>query len=209
MNIVKICNGKLATNTYIVYTDDLEAIVIDPADDVLKISNKIDELNLNLKYIINTHGHGDHIAGNKHLYDKYSCEIIIHEKDASMLQDTTSNFSLYLGIVGDQPKADITVKENDIIELGDLKFIVIETPGHTKGSICLYEKEEKVLFSGDTLFNRSIGRSDLPGGSMRQLLKSLEKLLSLPGDVIVYPGHSEDTKISFERKHNPFARNMG
>ncbi|MFP4456238.1 MAG: MBL fold metallo-hydrolase [Clostridia bacterium] len=209
MKIKKIKNGKLSTNSYLVYNEDLEALIIDPADDTEKIINTIDELNLKLKYIVNTHGHSDHVAGNKDLADKYNCEIIISKKDAAMLERPSDNLSLYLGIKGEQPSPDRLVEENDVIKLGDIKLVVIETPGHTKGSVSLFEQTRDVLFSGDTLFHRSVGRTDLPGGSIPDLLNSLKKLFNLPGRVTVYPGHSETTKIEFERENNPFAKKLG
>jgi len=209
MEIIKIKNGKLATNSYLVVNKDSDGLIIDPAEGVNEINEIIKEKSINLKYIVNTHGHSDHVSGNKKLYNKYNCELIISKKDADLLDNPKDNLSKYLGIEGKQPEPDVLVEENDIIKLGELNFIVIETPGHTKGSISLYEEKEKVLFSGDTLFHRSVGRTDLPGGSIPDLLSSLKKLFSLPGEVIVYPGHSLETKISFERENNPFAKKLG
>ncbi len=209
MEIIKIKNGKLATNTYLVFNKDLEGLIIDPAEGFKEINEIIRSKNIKLKYIINTHGHSDHISGNKKLYSMHDCELIVSKTDAPMLNNSKGNLAKYLGIDEDQPKPDILIEESDIINLGEIKLIVIETPGHTKGSVSLYEEKEKVLFSGDTLFHRSVGRTDLPGGSIPDLLNSLKKLFSLPGEVVVYPGHSLETKISFERENNPFAKKLG
>ena len=171
--------------------------------------SEIKDLGLSLKYIINTHCHPDHISGNKKIFEEFSCELLAHKKEEHMLDDFTSHLAKYLGVEKDQPKIDKYIKDGDIIHVGSIQLRVIETPGHTEGSVSLYEENKKVLFSGDTLFHRSVGRTDLPGGDVYVLLESLAKLLNLPEDVRVLPGHSGETTIAFEKENNPFAKRLG
>jgi glyoxylase-like metal-dependent hydrolase (beta-lactamase superfamily II) len=209
MIIKKIVNGKLSTNTYLIYDDEKNAAIIDPAEDTERMISEIKDLGLNLKYIINTHCHPDHISGNKKIYEEFSCELLAHKKEEHMLDDSTSHLAKYLGIEKDQPKIDKYIKDGDIIQVGSIQLRVIETPGHTEGSVSLHDENKKVLFSGDTLFHRSVGRTDLPGGDVYVLLESLAKLLNLPEDVRVLPGHSGETTIAFEKENNPFAKRLG
>ncbi len=209
MKIKKLTNGKLSTNTYIIFGKDKNAAIIDPAEDTNRIIQEVEDLDLNILYIINTHCHPDHVSGNKAIYEKYSCSLLAHEKEVSRLEDKTNHLSMYLGIKGNQPTIDHFIKDGDFIEIGEIKLKVIETPGHTEGSISLYEEKSKVLFSGDTLFQRSVGRTDLPGGNVQVLLESLHKLFALPDNVDVYPGHSNNTTIGFEKENNPFAKRLG
>ncbi len=181
--------GELETNCYLVEDEkSREVLIIDPGDEAPKILKVLRERKLKPLYIINTHGHPDHASGNLELKEKIQIPILIHEFDASMLS--------FIG----SPKADRFLKDGDQINLGGLTFKVLHTPGHTPGSISLYSEVEKVLFSGDTLFAGGIGRIDLPYSSPKDMAPSLKKLLSLPPETKVYPGHGGTTTIGEERK---------
>ncbi len=201
--------GSLGTNCYIIGCEEtLEAAVIDPGGDAGRILSELSRHNLKLSKIINTHGHVDHIGGNRKLKEESQAELIIHTADASMLTSSGRNLSLLSGFAITGPAADRTVKEGDQIKVGNTVTLdVLETPGHTPGGISLkLDVGEKVLiFVGDTLFNGSIGRTDFPGGSYRQLIESIQqKLMVLPDDTEVYPGHGPGTTVGFEKAHNPF-----
>ena len=201
--------GQLGTNCYIIGCEEtLEAAVIDPGGDAGRILGELSRHNLKLSKIINTHGHVDHIGGNRKLKEESQAELIIHTADASMLTSSGRNLSLLSGLAITGPAADRTVKEGDQIKVGNTVTLeVIETPGHTPGGISLkLDMGEKVLiFVGDTLFNGSIGRTDFPGGSYRQLIESIQqKLMVFPDDTEVYPGHGPGTTVGFEKAQNPF-----
>jgi hydroxyacylglutathione hydrolase len=189
--------GMLGTNCFVISsTQTKEAIVIDPGfDNVSEAKNILNEIQsgqLRAKIIINTHGHSDHVSGNKMMKEATGASIMIHEYDAPMLKNS---------------RADKTLREGDIIEFGDIKLRVLHTPGHTKGSIALLNTND--LFVGDTLFAGSIGRYDLPGGSLEELVNSIKnKILILPDHVKVYPGHGEATTIGEERRTNPFLQDF-
>jgi glyoxylase-like metal-dependent hydrolase (beta-lactamase superfamily II) len=188
--------GMLGTNCYVVGDKDSgEAAVIDPGLDTESeaqhILDEIERNGLRIKYIINTHGHPDHNGGNQTLRNNSHAPILIHDADASMLNG---------------PPADRRLSEGDTIEIGNLKLRVIHTPGHSPGSIALLA--EDYVFSGDTLFAGSIGRYDLPGASLNELVNSLKKLLTLPDHVKVCPGHGPVTTIGQERRSNPFLQSF-
>ena len=180
------------TNCYIVFDKETyETIVIDPAGDVDKIIEMINILGGNLKYIYLTHCHGDHIGGVRELKEKMGGKILIHRDEVDGLNNKEINLT---DIIDEFPEieleADSRVDDGDLIHLGDLEFKVLHTPGHTKGSSSLYLENEKLLFSGDTLFRGTWGRTDLPTSDFHAILDSiLNKLMVLPDDVIVYPGH--------------------
>lgn len=190
-----------ATNCYIVFDEDSkEAIVIDPAGDVDSIIAMLDILDAHIKYIYITHCHGDHIAGVKSLRERCGGKILIHRYDADGLNNPEISLTEYIGMDKIELEADSRVDDDDLIHIGNLQFKVIHTPGHTAGGSCLYNEKEKLLFSGDTLFRGTWGRTDLPTSSMESLMNSItEKLLKLPDDTIVYPGHGKATMIKEEK----------
>lgn len=188
MKIHTLVVGPIETNCYIVEDEQTkEAIIIDPGEDANKIFNFLETHPLKIRYIVITHGHFDHVGANWEIKEKTKALILIHELDVPMLSITSS------------PKADRYLVDKDQIDVGNLSFTVLHTPGHTPGGICLYNERERVLFSGDTLFAGTYGRTDLPYSSEKDMKKSLEKLLKLPPETKVYPGHGKPTTIGSEQ----------
>ncbi|MDO9534124.1 MAG: MBL fold metallo-hydrolase [Bacillota bacterium] len=195
--------GSFASNCYLVACPETkQAIIIDPGAEGKFIIKRVNELGLNVKYIINTHAHIDHIGANGDVKEAFNVPILVHEAEAPMYRSPQSSLALFMGKNKMAPP-DQTLKEGDLLELGSLTIKVLDTPGHTAGGICL--DINGVLFSGDTLFNSSIGRTDLPGGSYRQILESIrEKILIYPDNTKVFPGHGPPTTVGDERRYNPF-----
>lgn len=189
------------TNCYIVLDEESkETMVIDPAGDVDKIEGMINILDGKLKYIYLTHCHADHILGVTELKTKCGGKILIHRYDSEGLNNPEINLSPYIGMGNIELEADSRIDDNDLIHLGNLEFKVIHTPGHTKGGTSIYCKEEKCLFSGDTMFRGTWGRTDLPTSSREDIMDSIvNKLLKLTDDTIVYPGHGLSTRIEDEK----------
>ncbi|MBP2649369.1 MAG: putative metallo-hydrolase [Firmicutes bacterium] len=205
MKIIDLEVGFIGTNCYIIFDEDSkEAAVIDPGGSVADILAVINSEKLNVKYIINTHGHADHITANSPVKEATGALILIHKDDADMLINPKSNLSAMMGGTGVKGgPADHVLNDGDVIKIGTENFTVLHTPGHTPGGICLLSGD--ILFSGDTLFAMSVGRSDFPGGSHDQLITSIqEKLMPLDDSVKVFPGHGAATTIGDERKLNPF-----
>lgn len=190
-----------ATNCYIVQDEkSKETMVIDPAGDVDKIVEMLDILQSKLKYIFLTHCHGDHIGGVQELKQRYGGQIVIQRDEAESLRDVNKNLSTYTYSEAIVFEADARVDDNDLLHLGDLQFKVIHTPGHTCGGACLYCEEEKLLFSGDTLFRGTWGRTDVPTGNFDDIITSItKKLMVLPDETIVYTGHGKSTMIREEK----------
>ena len=190
------------TNCYIVWDQDSkETIVVDPAGDVDRIIEMINILQGNLKYIFLTHCHGDHIGGVTELKERMGGKVLIHRDDADGLNDRKVNLTEFMeGFPEIELEADSRVDDGDLLHIGELEFKVIHTPGHTIGGASLYQKEQKLLFSGDTLFRGTWGRTDLPTSSLEDIMNSItKKLIVLPDDTIVYPGHGKSTMIKEEK----------
>ena len=192
------------TNTYLVWdTESLEAILIDPAAPGESLKNEIKQMNLKLIHIFNTHGHGDHIGGNEYFHKEFKCPIGIHEFDAEMLLSSAMNLSDMMFASFVSPAAGFFLTDNLTFKLGNNTITVYHTPGHTKGGIVIYSKP--YLFSGDTIFRHSVGRTDLPGGNTKELTESIrKKIFCLPDDTVILPGHGPASTIRVEKDENPY-----
>lgn len=201
---MRIPAGIYAANCYIVYSENTkDGIIVDPGGDADHIIEIIEKHKLNIKHIILTHGHGDHIGGVIDLKDSLNASVMIHEEDAEMLRNGDINLSSTMAMGAIEIEPDKLLQDGGIIKFGDLEAEVIHTPGHTRGGISL--KIEDVLLTGDTLFAGSIGRTDLSGGDYETIIKSIkQKLMILPDNMEVLPGHGGPSTIGRERVSNPF-----
>ena len=199
---------EFGTNTWLLWDDNSkDALLVDPAAASSDLLKHIRDLQLSVKYIVNTHGHGDHIGGNAFFRKELGAQVLIHSADAQLLTDNRRNFSEYMGIPLNCGKADILAEDGQLLTLGKEEVRVIHTPGHTPGGICLLAGN--FLISGDTLFEQSIGRTDFPGGNHAQIIASIKnKLFVLPDETVVYPGHGPRTSIGLEKKHKPVVRSV-
>jgi hydroxyacylglutathione hydrolase len=211
MKIDCLVLGAYETNCYILRESESagDCLIIDTGLEAGELIDFLCEYKLNPVAVVLTHGHIDHISGLVQLRKNFpSVKAYVHKLDAKILMDQQSNLSFLAGLVSatnDAVEADFTLEEGNVIEQAGIKLEVLHTPGHTPGGICLCSKKEQIIFVGDTLFADSIGRTDMPGGSMSQLIKSIkEKLLTLPDETVVYPGHGPQTTIGRERTHNPY-----
>jgi hydroxyacylglutathione hydrolase len=201
--------GNMAVFAYLLGdTSTGEALVIDPAANIDEIIAQADQNKVKIQYIVNTHGHVDHIAGNLDMKNKTGAKIIIHESDAEMLTSTPAMILKMFG-AKQSPTADRTVQDGDILSVGGISLKVLHTPGHSPGSMSLYT--EGYVFTGDTLFVGGVGRTDLPGGSGQVMARSIQqKLCTLPDDTMVMPGHNyggaPTSTIGREKTSNPFLR---
>ena len=206
---VEIVGGMMMQNCYFAIEDNTnDAIIIDPGADADRLIATIEKEKLNLKYIVLTHGHFDHIGACKEIKEKYNTPIVICEGEEILIEHSKNNLSHMIN-ENIELKADITLKDNEIFKFGkDLSFKVIKTPGHTPGGMCLYFEKENILFSVDTLFYGSIGRTDFPYGNSADLIKSINRLKKLPDETVVYCGHGNKTTIETEKNINPYMGNM-
>lgn len=197
--------GMVYTNCYFLKNKETgEALIVDPADYPEKIYQKLVEMDAKPVGILLTHGHYDHILAVNEVKEKYGLKVYACEKEAEVLQEPTMNLSAYNRRTC-SIKPDVLLQDLDVFEAAGFSIQMIHTPGHTPGSCCYYLKEENVLFSGDTLFYGSVGRTDLPGGSTGEIVRSLHKLVDvLPEDTEVFPGHDVSTTIGYEKRYNPF-----
>jgi hydroxyacylglutathione hydrolase len=202
--IKELAVGPIMANCFIVGCERTKsAVVIDPGDEANKILMALAQSKLTVKYILNTHGHFDHVGGNQKMKDATQAEILIHKADEPML-GMLSSFGASFGLnVDNSPPADRTIDEGDKITFGDITLKVIHTPGHSPGGVSFYT--DGIVFVGDTLFAGSIGRTDFPGGDFNTLISSIKnKLFPLGDEVRVYTGHGPDTTIGMEKRYNPF-----
>ena len=200
----RFTQGLLGSNTYIIWDEEsLEAAVIDTGNPVELVKNVTDAENLQLKYIILTHAHYDHI----HFLPEYKetfpmAKVVIHSLDNGMLGNPRLNASVLFGPAHVYDKADIAVEDGDVLNLGESELKIISTPGHTPGGICILT--EKIMFSGDTLFYSGFGRTDLGAGDVTLMAASIDKLYSMEMDIQVYPGHGTKTTIGREKDESPY-----
>ena len=206
MRITNLPSGALQANTYLAVDEKTnEGFIVDPGGYNKVLTKEVRDNDVNIKYIILTHGHSDHICGvNEHKAEFPDAKIVAYKDEEAMLENPNLNQSPGFGVPY-STKADILVSDGDELKVGDVSLKFIHTPGHTEGGMCIYVKEAKALFSGDTLFRQSIGRTDFPGGSYKEIMDSIrKKLFLLPDDTNVFPGHMGMTSIGFEKENNPF-----
>ena len=206
LNIDSVIVSNVGTNCYIVHKKDSKScFVVDPGDDGEQIAAWIKKQGLTIDHILLTHGHFDHIQGVRDLKNCMRAQICALDVEKGLLGDAKMNISAMTGRP-EEIEADLWLHDKQIFESGGISIQVIHTPGHTRGSCCYYLEEEKVLFSGDTLFMESVGRTDFPTGNERELLESLrEKVLVLPSETKVFSGHGPVTDIGYEQANNPYA----
>lgn len=200
MQISVLPLGDLGTNCYVVADEAAKACaVIDPGDEGERVAQALSNLGLTVQCILLTHGHFDHVGGVKALQAATGAPVYMHKNDQSLPRQ----------LAGDQPTDFTDLSVEGPQPVGGITFEVLETPGHSTGSVCFVCREDgadDVLFTGDTLFQGSMGRTDFPGGSMGEMMESLKKLAELPGDYRVYPGHGGETTLDQERRYNPYMR---
>lgn len=203
--VLRYIVGPVCTNCYLLVNHKTgELLVVDPGDQAQLIEKQIEKTGAKPVAILLTHGHFDHAGAAEALADKYQISIYAYEAERETLEDPGLNLC---GMIGEHKvyHADIFVKDEEVLNLAGFSIRVFFTPGHTIGGCCYYIADEKILFSGDTLFQESVGRTDFPRGSASDLIRAIrEKLMPLPDDVTVYTGHDESTLIGYERMHNPY-----
>jgi hydroxyacylglutathione hydrolase len=194
--------GPIETNCYLVTcAQTRQAAIIDPGGDARHILEAVRERQAQVKIVVNTHAHWDHIAANAEIVAATGAPLALHPDDLPLLR-ARGGAALWNVAIPPSPAPAIELKPDDVLEVGQLRFKVMHTPGHSPGHVCLYEEAHQALFDGDVLFRDGIGRSDLPGGDPRALMDSIKGLMSLPDEVEVYPGHGPPTTIGREREHN-------
>lgn len=205
MKIYKLSLGELQANCYIIATENGNAIVVDPGDESDKILRLTADNSLKITKILLTHGHFDHVNGVAELVEKSSADVFVHDEDSSMLTDRILSLAYFLpDLIFNKIDKFIAIKDGDVISQDELNFKVISTPGHTNGCVCFIC--ENIIFSGDTLFAGSIGRTDFPSGNISLMKKSLSKLSNMDGNFKILSGHGEDTDLDTERATNIYLK---
>ena len=204
MIIKRLTVGPIQTNCYLIGDERTgQGAIIDPGGDAADILNAVRELGLDIVYVIDTHAHFDHTLANADVLAETDAELIIHRDEAQLLAQGGGAAIFGMSLTS-SPPADLYLDEGDTITVGDIRLQVLHTPGHTPGSISLYNAEEGVLFDGDLLFCQGIGRTDLPGGDYHTIMRSLDRIFDLPEETVVYSGHGPETTIGDEKIGNPF-----
>lgn len=219
MKLFKHVVRSMDQNVYFYYDEKtMDGVIIDPGNDAKKIMSLVEETGINVKAVLLTHGHGDHIGAIPEIKEKYNWPVAAHSWEIPVLEDEEANLSgAICGKVEFSP--DIVFEDGDVFQFGSGKLKVIHTPGHTIGGVCYYSEEDSIVFSGDTLFYASIGRTDFPNPPVKdgkgypssenfeRLISSVKnRLYKLPDETVVYPGHGSETRIGFEKKFNPFVK---
>lgn len=218
MKLFKHVVRSMDQNVYFYYDENtMDGVIIDPGNDAKKIMALVEEKGINVKAILLTHGHGDHIGAVPELKEKYNWQVISHSWEKYVLEDESFNLSGGIcGTIEFQP--DAVLEDGEVFQIGGGSLKAIHTPGHTIGGVCYYSETDNILFSGDTLFYASVGRTDFPNPPVKdnisypanenfnKLIESIKKLFLLPDETVVYPGHGGETKIGFEKKFNPFVK---
>lgn len=205
MKVERFVTGIISTNCYLAINEETkQTVVIDPAACPSYLMSHIRSEGLQIEAILLTHGHFDHTMGIDGFLQEYNVPVYVHEDDQDTIREPELNLSSTYTSGYSFTKAE-SLRDKQVLHLAGYDFQVIHTPGHTTGCCCYYVESENVLFSGDTLFQMSVGRSDFPNSSTSDLIRSVrEKLLVLPEETLVYPGHMGETKIGYEREHNPY-----
>lgn len=209
ISVRKFVFNDFQVNTFIIYDETKECLVVDPGCysfyEKNELKNYCEENNLKPVKIINTHGHIDHILGNLFVKENFSIRVAAHKADQDYIKGFSEQGMMFGYDIDNPGEIDEFLEDGDIIKFGVSELKVIHVPGHSMGSIALYSEEQKFLIAGDVLFNGSIGRTDLPGGDYDIIINSIRtKILTLPAEVTVYPGHGPSTTISYETETNPF-----
>jgi hydroxyacylglutathione hydrolase len=204
--IETIIVGSCEVNCYLCWDDQTgDLAIIDPGDEATAIEQRIARLKATPRGILLTHGHGDHFGGVAELVERFKIPVVAGKGEEQYLADPAFNLSVHLGAPISLPPADRLVADEDLVTFGSLVFRVLSTPGHTAGGVCYLDETLGVFFCGDTIFQGSIGRTDFPGSSFKQLMHSIQKqILTLPDEIVCYPGHGPQTTVGAERRSNPF-----
>lgn len=203
INVKSVLLGEIANNCYLITDAETnKSALVDCTEASAKMLDFIG--NSDLEYILLTHGHFDHIGGVKEIKEKFGAKVVISSQDEPMLSSGKLSLAAFCGGVQNNTSADILVKDGDVIELGNTSIKVMATPGHTKGGVCYIVDD--CIFTGDTLFFCSCGRTDFPGGSFDEIKQSLNELARLKGNYKLYPGHDRVSTLDFERENNPYIR---
>jgi hydroxyacylglutathione hydrolase len=211
MIVEMITVGRFQENCYVIGDEETgTGVLIDPGDEATRIALTVEQIGLGIAQILVTHAHVDHVRAVAPLVDEYSCPVLMHAEAEAMLKALPQQ-AIMMGVrFGKVPVVDRHIEDDEVLEIGNIRLRSLYTPGHAPGHLGFYAEEEGIVFSGDALFAGSIGRADLPGGSMDLLMRSIsEKLLTLPDETRVLSGHGPETTIGRERMHNPFLRGGG